>query len=109
MIGVSSIQLSIERELKNLVKTGRYYLGSRRSLEAVKRGEAKLLIIAENAPPEIRERALYYAKLSNTPVIVFKGSTTDLGLAVGKPFTVSMIAVLDEGTARLLDVRMLQG
>ncbi len=92
-----------------MVKTGKYYLGSRRSLEAVKRGEAKLLIVAENAPPEIRERALYYAKLSKTPVIVFKGSTMDLGLAVGKPFTVSIVAVLDEGTARLLEVASLQG
>lgn len=101
--------ISLEREIKNLIKTGKYYLGSRRSLKALKRGEAKLVIIAENAPPAIREKAFYYAKLSGARVVIYKGGSTDLGLVAGKPFPISMIAVLDTGSSRILEVIGLQG
>jgi len=106
---VSEVQLSLEREIKNLIRTGRYYIGSRKSLKALKRGEAKLVIIAENAPPAIRERAIYYAKLSGARVVMFKGSSVDLGLTAGKPFPISMIAVIDVGSSRLLEIVGLQG
>ncbi len=98
------MSLSLERELRNLVKTGKVYLGVRESMKAVRLGKAKLLIIAENTPPEYRERLKYYAKLSKTPIIVFKGTSVDLGLTIGKPFRVSAIAVIDEGSSRILEL-----
>jgi len=93
---------SVTRELKNLVKTGVYVLGARQSIRAVAHGKAKLLIIARNARPDLRERALYLARLSGVPVYVFPGTSTDLGVALGKPFRVSMLAVIDEGSSQIL-------
>lgn len=98
------MSISIEREIKTLMKTGRYYLGARKSIKALLRGEAKMVILAENAPPEVRERVLYYARLGNIPVYVYKGTSVDLGVACGKPFRVSVIAVLDEGQSRILEL-----
>jgi large subunit ribosomal protein L30e len=106
---MASPQVPLEREIKNLIKTGRYYIGSRRSLRALKRGEAKVLIVAENTPPNLKEKALYYAKLAGVQVIAYKGSSVNLGLSVGKPFPIAMIAVLDVGSSRLLEVASLQG
>jgi len=97
------VSLSLERELRNLIKTGKYYLGTKQTLRALKTGRAKLVIMAENTPPEIRGQVNYYAKLGNIPVIVYKGRSVDLGLAIGKPFKVSLIAVLDEGSSRILE------
>ncbi len=97
------VSLSIERELKNLMKTGKYTLGANSTIRAVASGKAKMVIIAENAPPELRERVLYYAKLGNIPVYVFKGTSQDLGVTCGKPFKISMLAVIDEGDSRILD------
>jgi len=96
--------VSFERALKDLLKTGKYTMGSRESVEAVKLGKAKLLIIASNAPPKYRESALYYAKLSKIPVYTYRGTTMELGALCGKPFPVSMIAVLDEGASAILEV-----
>ena len=96
--------LSMERVIKTLISTGRYTLGSKSSLKSLKRGRAKLVIIAENAPRRAREKALYYAGLANIPVLYYKGRSVDLGLAAGKPFKVSMIAVLDEGSSRILEL-----
>jgi len=97
------MSLSIERELKNLMKTGKYVLGANSTIRAVASGRAKMIIIAENAPPEFRERALYYTKLGNIPVYVFKGTSQDLGVICGKPFKISMLAVIDEGESRILN------
>ncbi len=79
-------------------------MGSKQSLKAVLNGKAKLVIIAENAPPHYKKRLEYYAKLSGVPIIEFKGTSIDLGLAAGKPFRVSMIAVIDEGSSRILEL-----
>ncbi|MEB2836446.1 MAG: 50S ribosomal protein L30e [Desulfurococcales archaeon] len=93
---------AVTRELKNLVKTGVYVLGSRQSIRAVAHGKAKLLIIAKNARPDLRDRALYLAKLSGVPVYTFPGTSVELGVALGKPFRVSMLAVIDEGSSQIL-------
>ena len=93
---------AVTRELKNLVKTGVYVLGSRQSIRAVAHGKAKLLIIARNARPDLRDRALYLAKLSGVPVYTFPVTSVELGVALGKPFRVSMLAVIDEGSSQIL-------
>lgn len=94
----------IDREIKSLIKSGRYHLGTKRSIKALARGEAKLLIIASNAPQEIKEKAVRLAKLSGIPVVTYEGRSVDLGLLAGKPFPVSMIAVIDQGSSRILDL-----
>jgi len=98
------MSLSFERELGNLLKTGRYVIGSRKGLKALMRGEAKMVILASNAPPEVRKRAEYYARLAGVPVYVFRGTNIDLGVVAGKPFRISMIVVLDEGSSRILEL-----
>ncbi len=98
------MSLSLERELRNLLKTGVAYLGVKQTMKVLMHGKAKLVVIAENIPPEYRSRIHYYAKLSNTPVLVYKGTSVELGLAIGKPFRVSAIAVIDEGASRILEI-----
>ena len=98
------MSLSIERELKNLIKTGKYTLGARSTIKAVATGRAKMVIIAKNAPPELRDRVLYYARLGGIPVYTFEGTSQDLGVVCGKPFKISMIAVIDEGSSRILEL-----
>ncbi len=98
------MSVSLERELRNLLKTGKAYLGVKQTMRSLMHGKAKMVIVAENIPPEHRRRIHYYARLSNTPVITYKGTSIDLGLAIGKPFRVSAIAVIDEGSSRILEL-----
>ncbi len=96
--------VTFERALKDLLKTGVYYIGSKSTIKALKLGKAKMVIMAENAPPQYKRKALYYAKLAGVPVYVFKGTSVELGLLAGKPFPISMIAVVDEGTSGILEL-----
>ncbi len=95
---------SFERELKGLLKTGKVTIGSKESIKAVKNGKAKMVIVAMNALPRYRENVKYYAKLGGIPVYEYKGTSVELGALSGKPYPVSMIAVLDEGSSRILEV-----
>ncbi len=101
---MSSEQVTIERELVNALKTGKVVLGSRKTLKLVKTGKAKAVIIAANAPPEIKKDILYYAKLGHIPVYVYPGTSLELGAVCGKPFMVASLAVLDPGSSRIVDL-----
>jgi len=102
---VSTVQVGdIEKELVNALKTGKVVLGSRKTLKLVKLGKAKAVVVAENAPPEIRDDIIYYAKLGNIPVYVYPGTSLELGAVCGKPFTVASLAILDPGNSRIIDL-----
>ncbi len=94
----------IGRELVNAIKTGKVVLGSRRTIKLVKTGKAKAVIIAQNAPPDLREEITYYAKLSGIPVYTFPGTSLELGMACGKPFVVASLAILDPGSSKIIDI-----
>lgn len=98
------MSVSLEKELKNLTKNGKYYLGSDRTIKSVLRGEAKMVIIADNIPLEYRSKIENGAKLANIPVYVFKGTSLELGALLGKPFKVSAISVIEPGDSRILDL-----
>ncbi|HIQ23563.1 MAG TPA: 50S ribosomal protein L30e [Pyrodictium delaneyi] len=102
---MSTVQVTdIEKELVNALKTGKVILGSRKTLRYVKIGKAKAVIVAANAPPELRNDILYYAKLSGIPAYVYPGTSVELGAVCGKPFTVASLAILDPGSSRILDL-----
>ncbi len=103
------MSVSFERALKDLLKTGTYIIGSKQTIKALKTGKAKMVIIAENAPPLLKKKALYYAKLGGVPVYIYKGTSQDLGLLAGKPFKIAMMAVIDEGTSRILELAGKEG
>ncbi len=94
----------LEREIKNVIRTGRCILGSKRSLSAILRGKAKAVVIAEKILPAIEADVLYYAKLGGIPVVRYPGTSYELGLLCGKQFPVSVMAILDFGESRLAEV-----
>ena len=94
----------LEREIKNLMRTGKFVLGTRKSLRALLRGKAKAVVVADKILPAIEADVLHYAKLGGVPVIRFPGTSYELGLACGRQHPVSVIAVLDFGESRLGEV-----
>lgn len=92
------------RELQMVIKTGSLVLGSKKTIKLTKLGKAKLIIVAANAPPEIKKDLKYYAKLSNIPVIEFPGTNMELGALCGKPFSVAALAIIDPGQSSILEL-----
>ena len=86
------------------VRTGKVLFGSKSAVKAAKLGKAKLIIVAENCPGDVRKDIEYYAHLSGVPVVEFKGSSYDLGLVCGKPFMVSALTIRDPGLSRIMEL-----
>jgi large subunit ribosomal protein L30e len=97
-------QVDFIRALQMAIKTGEVVFGSKSTIKLALHGKAKLIVVAENAPPEIKSDITYYAKLSGIPVYVFKGTSVELGTIVGKPFSVAALSVVDPGQSNILDL-----
>lgn len=94
----------LEGEIKQVLKTGKYILGYRKSIRAIKTGKAKAVVIASKIPKWMEDDVMYYARLGEIPVIKFKGTSYELGMVCGKPFPVAVMAILDPGTSRITEL-----
>ncbi|WP_167906216.1 50S ribosomal protein L30e [Thermococcus sp. CX2] len=89
-------------ELRKADETGKVIKGAKKAIQLAKMGGAKLIIVAKNARPDIKEDIYYYAKLSGIPVYEFDGTSVELGTILGRPHTVSALAVVDPGESKIL-------
>ncbi|MGQ4910657.1 MAG: 50S ribosomal protein L30e [Candidatus Thorarchaeota archaeon] len=94
--------MSLNQPIASAVSTGKCKIGAKSSIDAVKKGDAKLVVIAANCRKDEREDIERYAKLAGIKVRVFEGTSWDLGETVGKPFMVSAIAVIEPGDSKIL-------
>lgn len=97
--------MDIERGIRVAVDTGKVILGSNKSIQAIKLGNGELVVMAENAPKNVKADIEAYSKLSEMPVYTFKGSSVELGSICGKPFTVSVLVVQEPGDSNILEIR----
>ncbi len=96
--------VDISRELKVAISTGKVVLGYKETVRAMLRGDAKVVIVAANAPPKIKSDIEYYSKLAQVPVITYPAPSWELGAACGKPFKVSCLAVIDPGRSEIMSL-----
>lgn len=93
---------TINSKLGLVIKSGKYTLGYQSTLKALRRGQAKLVIIASNTPPLRKSEIEYYAMLAKAHVHLFNGTNNDLGTACGRLFAVGLVTVLDAGDSDIL-------
>jgi large subunit ribosomal protein L30e len=99
--GVNRV-IDVNKAIVTAVKTGKVILGSKRTIDAVRTGKAKLVILASNCPPTVRGDIEYYARLSKIPVYIYQGNSIDLGETCGKVFTVAAMAIREPGDSEIL-------
>ncbi|MEE1118267.1 50S ribosomal protein L30e [Methanosphaera sp.] len=97
--------MDIERGIRVAVDTGKVILGSKKSIQAIKLGNGELVVMAANAPKNLKEDVEIYSNLSEIPVHIFDGSSVDLGSICGKPFTVSVLVVQEPGDSNILELK----
>ncbi len=94
--------MEVSKEIRQAIATGKVVIGADKSLKTLKRGQAKLVIVASNCKPDVLADIEHYVRIANAPVHTFDGNSGDLGLACGKPFLVSVLAVVEEGNSSIL-------
>ncbi|MEM3699794.1 MAG: 50S ribosomal protein L30e [Candidatus Bathyarchaeia archaeon] len=96
--------IDLDKAIATAVKTGKVTFGANAAIQNAKTGKAKMIILAANCPKTIREDIEYYCKLSNVPLITYKGSSLDLASICGKPFTVSALSIREPGDSEILEL-----
>ena len=92
--------MDISRQLKLANTTGKLLFGQRQAIDACAKGDAKCIVVAANCPQEyLDDLAAKHPEvtLHRTPMVY-----RDLGVASGKPFSISTITVIDAGESELL-------
>ena len=84
------------------VKTGKVLFGTQSAINNAKIGKAKLIIVAANCPQKTRGDIQSYCKLSNIPMVIYNGTSIELGAVCGKPFMVSALTVKEQGNSDIL-------
>ena len=71
------------------------------AIKAIRNGQCKLVILANNLPTLVSSQIEYLAMLSKCNVNKFPNSSRELGIALGKPYNVGVMAITDGGDANL--------
>ncbi|MCD6502952.1 MAG: 50S ribosomal protein L30e [Thermoplasmata archaeon] len=85
--------------IRNLSRQGKVLYGADQARKSLERGiEVKLIIMAKNCPKDKREKIEKLAVERKVPIYYYDDTAENLGILCGKPFVVTTLTVLDNGS-----------
>lgn len=94
--------IQVDKAIRIAVKTGKVTIGSKKTVEDMKKGKPKLVIVASNCPENIKSEIQYYSELSKIPVLIFTGNSWELGNLCNRLHMVAALAIHDAGDSDIL-------
>ena len=100
-------EFDVNINIKVAYKTGKMLYGKAQVLKQIRQDPFKMIIIANNCPDELVTQLRYYNSLINNRIFIhrYKGSSWELGLAMGKPYMISVIGINDFGDSDLMTLK----
>ncbi len=93
--------MDLAHALKVALQTGKVRIGLEESRKAAHGKGAKLLIVAKSCPdPALLEKR----SMDRVPIYHYEGDAVELGAACGKPFPISVLAIVDAGSSAILSL-----
>jgi len=89
--------MDIARALKTAATTGDVRFGLEETKKSLKKGDAKMIVLASNCPERVQ-----VPSGAPTKMLVFEGTNVELGSACGKPFPISALAIINPGESSIL-------
>ncbi|MHA1233615.1 MAG: 50S ribosomal protein L30e [Promethearchaeota archaeon] len=100
-------EFDVDTNIKVAYKTGKMIFGKTQVLRQLRQDPFKMIIIANNCPAELETQLGYYNSLIKNNIYIhkYKGSSWELGLAMGKPYMISVIGINDFGDSDLITLK----
>ncbi|MEM4554922.1 MAG: 50S ribosomal protein L30e [Candidatus Anstonellaceae archaeon] len=92
----------IAKAIRQCVDSGKVLFGTKSSLKSVLLSKPKLIVISKNCPAYVAEDVKRYCKLSSVPLLVFSGTSVELGTVAGRPHPIAVLTVIDPGTSGIM-------
>ena len=97
--------VSVADIIRNLVRNGKVLYGADQAKKTLEKGEeVKLIIMAKNCPKEKKEKIEKLAEKRKTPIYYYNDTAENLGILCGKPFVVTTLTVLDNGSVDISEL-----
>lgn len=95
---MSNKNISIDKALLSVLRTGSVVIGSKRTIESAEKSEAEMVVLSANCPENVK------SKINSTgiPVLNYSGTSVELGASCGKPFSIAAMAIIDPGESNIL-------
>jgi len=93
------METDLNKVFRSVLSTGKVVIGAKQTLEAVKNGKAQVVVVSSNCLETTKNG------LKGVPSINFSGNGIELGIACGKPFSITSFAVLEPGDSGILSVK----
>ena len=81
-------------EIKKILGTDKLIIGKEKTMKALSKGLVKKVLLAKNAPQDLKEDIDYYKELSDVSVENTTLSNEELGTLCKKSFSISVLAIL---------------
>jgi large subunit ribosomal protein L30e len=100
-------EFDIDTNIKVAYKTGKVVYGADQVLRQLRQNPFKMLITSNNCPSELDLELQHINSLIKENIFIhkYKGSSWDLGLAMGKPYMISVIGINDFGDSDLTTLK----
>ncbi|KXA95021.1 hypothetical protein AKJ65_02780 [candidate division MSBL1 archaeon SCGC-AAA259E19] len=96
--------MDVNEELRETENSGKIVLGSNETLDATRSGESKLTILSTTCPAQVEKDIRKCSVKEKVPLYYYPGGAEELGLALGKPFLVSAMAIVDTGDSNIQEL-----
>ena len=93
------METDLNKIFRSVLSTGKVVIGTRQAIDAVKNGKAQVVVLSSNCLENTRN------ELKGVPAINYPGNGMDLGIACGKPFSITTFAVLEPGDSGILSLK----
>jgi large subunit ribosomal protein L30e len=97
------LMADISNDIRLAVDSGKVAIGLNRVSHSILSKSAKMVVIASKNEKDRMGDMMHLAKLSNIRVYVFEGTSMDLGVVCGKPYSISVLAIIDAGNSKILN------
>ncbi|MCL4371931.1 50S ribosomal protein L30e [Candidatus Marsarchaeota archaeon] len=98
----------LSSEIRLAIDSGVTALGTNSTLKSIRDNKAKLIIVASTSKGDAIQDVAHISKVAGIPLIAFKGNPTELGAVCGKPFSISMLSVIDQGNSHILEMQKIE-
>ncbi len=86
-------KVNLNEIIQDANKTGNLIIGYKKGRKYIKLNDAKLVIVASNAPEKIKREMERNSKIAGIRFEIFPGTSKELGILCGKPYPAAVLVI----------------